>query len=289
MYFPTGTGSDLLQVAIAQFNSRDDKERNIRTALEMIHRAAATGARLVVLPEVWTYLGESEGIGPAAEPVPGSLTDLLAECARRYGIYLHAGSFYEREAGEPKVFNTTVVFAPDGEIIAQYRKIHLFDVVLDGVASYQESASVKAGEEIVTFDLDGITIGLAICYDLRFPELFRILALRGAEVILLPATFTMTTGQDHWELLVRARAVENGVFMVAANQEGHDATGKWVYGRSMIVDPWGVTLAVAPDTDTVISATLDRSQLRKVRRQIPSLQNRMPERYVWPRAESVVR
>jgi predicted amidohydrolase len=187
------------------------------------------------------------------------------------------------------VYNTTVVFSPTGEIAAKYRKIHLFDVVLEDVASFQESASVKPGEEIVTFDVDGFTVGLAICYDLRFPELFRILALRGAEVIVLPAAFTLMTGKDHWELLARARAVENGLYMVAANQEGFDGTGKWAYGRSTIIDPWGVPVATASDADMVITATIDRTLVQKVRRQIPSLENRMPDRYVWPATHAAVR
>jgi predicted amidohydrolase len=289
MNLPTGTGDDLLRVAAVQMNSRDDKAVNIQTALDLIDRAAGTGARLVALPEVWTYLGPQEGNRANAEPIPGPVTDLLAERARRHGIYLHCGSILEVRPGEPKVFNTAVVLSPAGEIVAQYSKIHMFDVVLDGVATYEESATVQPGDEIVTLDVDGVSVGLAICYDLRFPELFRILALRGAEVIVLPAAFTMTTGKDHWEILIRARAIENGVFMVAPGQVGQDGHGKWCYGRSLIVDPWGTVIATAPDIETVIAATLDRSLLRKVRRQIPSLANRMPDRYVWPEPAAALR
>ena len=158
----------------------------------------------------------------------------------------------------------------------------MFDVELDGVATYRESAVVAPGEEVVTFDMDGITVGLAICYDLRFPELFRILALRGAELIVLPAAFTMTTGKDHWEVLIRARAIENQVFLLAPGQHGTSDDVHWCYGRSTIVDPWGVVLATAPDADAVITATLDMTRLAAVRRQIPSLSNRMPDRYAWP-------
>ncbi|MEZ4499822.1 MAG: nitrilase-related carbon-nitrogen hydrolase [Thermomicrobiales bacterium] len=157
------------------------------------------------------------------------------------------------------------------------------------MASYRESATIAPGDEIVTVDIDGITVGLAICYDLRFPELFRILALRGAEVIILPAAFTMATGRDHWEVLIRARAIENGLFMVAPGQWGPGYDGKWCYGRSMIVDPWGTPLAIAPDQTTVIHAQLDREHLAKVRRQVPSLANRMPDRYVRPEASARVR
>jgi predicted amidohydrolase len=280
--------ADLLPVAAVQMNSRGDKTENIQRALELIDRAAGTGARLVALPEVWTYLGAQEGNRENAEPIPGPTISLLAERARRHGIYLHCGSILEIRPGEPKVLNTAVVLNPDGDIIGQYSKIHMFDVTIDGVASYQESATVAPGDEIVTVDIDGVRIGLAICYDLRFPELFRILALRGAEAIILPAAFTMTTGKDHWEVLIRARAIENGVFMIAPGQFGSYEPGKWCYGRSLIVDPWGTVLATAPDDVTVISATLDRSLLRKIRRQVPSLANRMPDRYVWPDQTAII-
>jgi deaminated glutathione amidase len=282
MQLATGAGGELLSVAAVQMNSRDDKPVNVETALTLIDRAAETGARLVALPEIWPYLGAAEGILDAAEPIPGPITDMLADRARRHRIYLHGGSFHQLEPGNPRVLNTAVVFNPDGDLIATYSKIHMFDVVLEGVATYEESASVAPGSEIVTFDIDGFRVGLAICYDLRFPELFRILALRGADLIVLPAAFTMTTGKDHWEVLIRARAIENGVYMMAPGQVGQDGYGKWCYGRSMIVDPWGTVLATAPDVETVISATVDQSILRRVRRQVPSLANRMPDRYVWP-------
>lgn len=276
-------GAGQLSVAVIQMNSTADVERNIAEGLELIDRAAATGARLVTMPEVWTYLGENAGVRAAAVDMPGDLTEQLAERARRHGIYLHAGSIYETVPGDPRVRNTTVVFDPSGEIVAKYSKLHMFDVVLDGVASFEESAAVKPGDEIVTFDLDGITVGLAICYDLRFPELFRILALKGAEVIMLPAAFTLTTGKDHWEVLIRARAIENGVYMVASGQVGtYDGGQHWCYGRSMVVDPWGTVLATAPDEVGVITATLSQERVQKVRRQVPSLANRLPDRYVWP-------
>ena len=282
MSFSSGSPAANLRVAAIQMNASDNKQANIEKALALIDQAAATGARLVALPEVWTFLGPQEANRENAEPIPGPLTEQLAERARALDVYLHAGSFYEIRPDEPKVLNTTVVFNPDGEIVAKYSKIHMFDVGLDGVARFEESATVKPGDELVTFDLDGITVGLAICYDVRFPEIFRILTLRGADVIMLPAAFTMTTGKDHWELLIRARAVENQVYMVAPGQYGADYAGNWTYGRSTIVDPWGVVLAVAPDTDTVISATIDRELQERIRRQIPSVANRMPDRYVWP-------
>jgi len=276
-----------LHVAVVQMNSRDDKDANLAAAVELIDRAAAGGARFVSLPEVWPYLGPTGGERAAAETIPGPAVDRLAERARSHRIYLHAGSMLEVRVDEPRLFNTTVVFDPNGEIIARYSKIHMFDVSLDGVGGYQESENVAPGDEIVTCEVDGVTVGLAICYDLRFPELFRILALRGAEAIILPAAFTMTTGKDHWETLIRARAIENGVYMVAPAQVGSYSDGsgeRWCYGRSLIVDPWGTVLATAPDSPTVISAGLDMARVRAVRRQVPSLANRMPDRYRWPDA-----
>ena len=271
-----------LNVAVLQMNSGSDKSANMSQALELIDRAAGNGADLVVLPEVWTYLGPDEGNRPNAEPVPGPIAELLADRARRHGIHLHGGSYLESRQDEPGLFNTTVVFNPDGDIIARYSKIHMFDVVLDGDAKYMESATVTPGDEIVTVDINGMLVGLAICYDLRFPELFRILALRGARTIVLPAAFTMTTGKDHWEVLIRARAIENEVFFVACGQWGMHPPGNWCYGRSMIVDPWGTVLATAQDGVGIAQATLNDERVSAVRRQIPSLANRRPEAYLWP-------
>ncbi|MDQ3693760.1 MAG: carbon-nitrogen hydrolase family protein [Chloroflexota bacterium] len=275
------------RVAAIQMNSRDDKAANIETALRLIDQAAGAGARLVALPEVWTYLGPESDNDANADTIPGPTVDRLAERARRHGIYIHGGSIIEREPGDPRLFNTTVVIAPDGDIIATYRKIHMFDVVLDGVAAYQESATISPGDEAVTVEIEGMRVGLTICYDLRFPELFRILALNGAELIILPAAFTMTTGKDHWEVLIRARAIENGVFMLAPAQVGMYLPGKWSYGRSMIVDPWGTVLATATDAETVVVAELDPQRLVQVRRQVPSLANRQPAAYHWPENEHV--
>jgi predicted amidohydrolase len=175
-----------------------------------------------------------------------------------------------------------VVIDPLGEIIARYSKIHMYDVVLDGVATFEESATVTPGSEIVMTEIDGIPVGLSICYDLRFPELFRILALRGAQVVILPAAFTMTTGKDHWEILIRARAIENELYMVAPAQWGKHPPGNWCFGRSLVVDPWGTVLATAADGVGIARATVDPSRVQAVRRQIPSLANRRPEAYQWP-------
>lgn len=263
-------------------NSGSDKNANVQVALDLIDRAAHAGARLVVLPEVWTYLGLDDGNRPNADSVPGPVSDLLADRARRHSMYVHGGSFLETRSDEPGLYNTSLLFNPDGDIIARYSKIHMFDVVLDGDAKYMESATVTPGNEIVTVDIDGMLVGLAICYDLRFPELFRILALRGARTIILPAAFTMTTGKDHWEVLIRARAIENEVYFVACGQWGMHPPGNWCYGRSMIVDPWGTVLATAQDGVGIAQATLSDERVAAVRRQIPSLANRQPEAYRWP-------
>jgi predicted amidohydrolase len=276
----TATG---LNVAVLQMNSQDDKSANIATALDLIDRAAATGARLVAFPEVWPYLGPDEASRDQAETIPGPITDLLTQTARRHGIYIHGGSIYETRPGDPGMYNTTVVIDPMGEIIARYSKIHMYDVVLDGVAKFQESATVTPGDEVAAItEIDGIPVGLTICYDLRFPELFRILALKGAQAIILPAAFTLMTGKDHWETLIRARAIENQLYMIAPAQWGTHPPGNWCYGRSMIVDPWGTVVTTAADGVGIANAIVDPSRVAAVRRQIPSLTNRRPEAYRWP-------
>ena len=271
-----------LNVAIVQMNSQEDKGANIAAALDLIDRAAATGARLVALPEVWPYLGPDDVSRDQAETIPGPISEALSQRARRHGIYIHGGSIYEKRPGDPGMYNTTVVIDPTGEIIAHYSKIHMYDVVLDGIAEYQESATVTPGNETTITEIDGIPVGLTICYDLRFPELFRILALKGAQAIVLPAAFTLMTGKDHWETLIRARAIENELYMIAPAQWGTHRPGKWCYGRSMVVDPWGTVVTTAPDGVGIAYATIDPSRVAAVRRQIPSLANRRPEAYRWP-------
>jgi deaminated glutathione amidase len=271
-----------LNVAIVQMNSQEDKGANIAAALDLIDRAAATGARLVALPEVWPYLGPDDVSRDQAETIPGPISEALSQRARRHGIYIHGGSIYEKRPGDPGMYNTTVVIDPTGEIIAHYSKIHMYDVVLDGIAEYQESATVTPGNETTITEIDGIPVGLTICYDLRFPELFRILALKGAQAIVLPAAFTLMTGKDHWETLIRARAIENELYMIAPAQWGTHPPGKWCYGRSMVVDPWGTVVTTAPDGVGIAYATVDPSRVAAVRRQIPSLANRRPEAYRWP-------
>ena len=274
--------SDLLRVACVQLNASGFKAENLEKAETLVARAAATGADAVVLPEKWNAYGGADVIRAAAEPIEGGETfEAMAMWARRHGITVVGGSVTELRPGHERLSNTSVVFDPDGELIAVYRKIHLFDVEVGGQV-YRESDTEEPGDEVVLCDVEGWRTGLSICYDLRFPELYRILALGGAELITLPAAFTLFTGKDHWELLIRARAVENQLYVVAANQWGSHAPGMASYGRSMVVDPWGVVLAVAPDEDTVITAELDRARIARVRGSLPSLANRQPQTYRWP-------
>jgi len=274
--------ADLLRVACVQLNACADKAANLAKAERLVARAAATGADLVVLPEKWNAWGGPDVIRAAAEPIEGGETFVaMAGWARAHGITLVGGSVTEERPGHEKLSNTCPVFDPDGGLAAVYRKIHLFDVEVGGQA-YRESETEEPGDETVVCDAEGWRVGLTVCYDLRFPELYRILALEGAELVTAPAAFTLFTGKDHWELLVRARAVENQLYLAAANQWGAHEAGKASYGRSLIADPWGVVLAVAPDDDCVISAEIDRARLLRVRESLPSLANRQPHAYRWP-------
>jgi predicted amidohydrolase len=272
-----------LRVAAVQLNSREEKTANVAAAEAAIVEAAEAGAQLIVLPELWTYLGREERARANAETIPGAVTERLGALARRYGVTLHGGSMLEVEAGaatETKPFNTAVLFDASGALVARYRKIHLFDAApRDSDEPYRESATTRAGDEIVAADVDGLHLGLATCYDLRFPELFRALALRGAEMLLVPAAFTLQTGRDHWEPLLRARAIENACFVIAAGQVGEHPPRRATFGRSMIVDPWGTVLAQAPDQPCVVTAEVDLARVADVRRRVPSLSNRRPEVY----------
>jgi predicted amidohydrolase len=271
-----------LRVAAVQLNSTTDRSVNIETADRLTRAAAADGATLIVLPEKWTAIGSEDALRAVAEPLDGPAVSWARTTARELGIDLVAGSIVELLPGHERFANTSLHVDPQGEIAATYRKIHMFDVEVGG-RSYEESALEEPGEDIVcTETAAGVEVGLSICYDLRFPELFRILALRGARVIVLPSAFTLATTRDHWETLVRARAIENQLFMIAANQVGEHAAGYHSGGRSMIVDPWGVVLAQAPDREGHIVADLDLEGQQDVRRRLPSLANRRPAAYGWP-------
>jgi len=279
--------TDRIRVACVQMNSQGVKADNLAKAEALVARAAATGADVVLLPEKWNALGTAEILRGNAEPLEGGETvEAMSSWARRHGITLVGGSITEQRDGREKLSNTSVVFDPDGEIAAVYRKIHMFDVEVGGHV-YRESEAEEPGEETVLCDVEGWKVGLSVCYDLRFPELYRILAVEGAELVTVPAAFTLYTGKDHWELLLRARAIENQCYVAAANEWGVHAEGKASYGRSTIVDPWGVVLAQAPDEDCVISAELDRTHMEEIRRTLPSLANRQPAAYKWPAGAQV--
>jgi predicted amidohydrolase len=264
--------------AAVQLNSTEDTARNLETADRLVRAAAARGATLVVLPEKWSVLGRPEPMAAAAQPLDGECIGWARSVAAELGIELVAGSIVEARPDGTRA-NTSVHVGPDGEIQAIYRKLHMFDVEVDGVR-YAESEQEQAGGEVVSSRLaDGTGLGLTICYDIRFPELYRELAAREAAVVTIPAAFTLATTRDHWEILVRARAIENQCFVVAANQIGAHPPGHRSGGRSLIVDPWGVVLAGAPDTETVIVAELDFDVLGDVRRRLPALTHRRPEVY----------
>jgi predicted amidohydrolase len=270
-----------VRAAAVQLNSNEDKGRNLQKAGSLAREAAATGAGLIVFPEKFNLLGTAEQLRAGAEPLDGPTMRWASDLARELGVWLVAGSIVERFEDENKLRNTAALIDPNGDTKAVYRKIHMFDVEVGGV-TYRESDTEAPGDEIVLDEAAGVPVGLAICYDLRFPELFRILALRGARAIALPSAFTLHTGKDHWEVLVRARAIENQVFMIAAGQIGTHPPGHQSYGRSMIADPWGVTLAVAPDSECFVAADLDLEAQERIREKLPSLANRMPETYRWP-------
>jgi deaminated glutathione amidase len=271
-----------LKTAVIQLNSRNNPAENLSTVENYLDQAADMGAEFAALPEFWSYLGPYSGFDEAAQTIPGPFIEHLQEKARRYHMIVHGGSIVERDPELPgKFYNTSVLINRDGQLVARYRKIHLFDVNLANGEKHFESDRVAPGNEIVTAEVDGITFGLTICYDLRFPELFRLLALRGAQILLVPAGFTLHTGRDHWEVLLRARAIENLCYVVAPAHVGSYPPNRQCFGRSMIVDPWGLVLAQAQDMPTVILSDIDLTQIERVRAQIPSLENRRPSAYQW--------
>jgi|HubBroStandDraft_6_1064221.scaffolds.fasta_scaffold12659_6 predicted amidohydrolase len=308
-------GSALLRVAAVQLNSTADKAANVAAADRLTRAAAADGARLIVLPEKWSVLGGDEDLRRGSETLDGPAVSWACAIAQELAIDLVAGSIVElrqeggaagrRPAGRngdsrrrrvspgfgraprqsdrrERLANTSVHVDPHGEVRAVYRKLHMFDVEVAGRA-YRESAVTEPGDEVVlSTTSDGVELGLSICYDLRFPELFRVLALRGARVVVLPSAFTLPTTRDHWEVLVRARAIENEVFVVAANQVGPHPGGHRSGGRSMIVDPWGVVLAQAGDGEGFVVADLDLARQQEIRAQLPVLAHRRPQVYGRP-------
>ena len=270
----------ILRAAAVQLNSTGDKATNLAAAERLVRAAAADGAELVALPEKWNLLAAGEELLAGAEPLDGPSLSAARGWAAELGLHLLAGSIAER--GDGRAWNTSVLIGPGGEDLATYRKVHMFDVDAGGV-SYRESEHEQPGEEAVTAPLGELILGMTVCYDLRFPELFRILALRGARLIAVPPAFPLATGRDHGEVLLRARAIEDQVFVIAPNQVGRAAPHFESFGHSAIVDPWGTVLAVAPDEECFVAADLDLAAQDRVRAELPSLANRRPQAYAWPR------
>jgi len=268
----------ILPVALVQLDTRDDVAANIAAAVALADEAAAGGARLVALPEYLQYRGSDDGFRASARPIPGPNTEPFAEVARRRNAWILVGSTAEVSPDPARPYNTSALVAPDGSLAAIYRKIHLFDVAVEAGPVDTESARVTPGDRLVSADVGGAMVGLSICYDLRFPELYRALALAGAQILTVPANFTERTGRDHWEILLRARAIENAAYVLAPSQIG-GPPGQPAFGRSMIIDPWGTVVAQAPDVVGIIWADLDLERVGALRRQIPVLANRRPYLY----------
>lgn len=262
-------------VAAVQMNSGEDKSANLRAATRLVEQAARHGAVLVVLPELFNCLGRFTAILEQAENVPGETSDAMGALSRRLGITLVAGSLAERDAAAGKAMNTSLVFGPDGNLLSRYQKIHLFEVDLPGVVTVTESQWLAPGCDIVGCKTPHGRLGQSICYDLRFPELFRELSAAGMELLAIPSAFTMATGRSHWEILLRARAIENQVFVIAANQSGQHAENMTTYGHSAVVDPWGDVLAMlGHENEGIALAEIDLDRLQEVRARLPALRNR---------------
>ena len=272
------------KAAAIQMSATADKLANLEKASLMVRKAASEGAALVALPELFNCLGDHQRIVEQAEPIPGQTSDAMCALARECGVTLLAGSVAERSGNaerEPKVFNTSVLISPEGAILSAYRKIHLFDVELEDSPRVVESRWFAPGSEICVTETPLGRLGQSICYDLRFPELYRNLADQGADILVVPAAFTEKTGRAHWEVLLRARAIENQAFVIAPNQFGEQIAGVPLYGHSMIIDPWGNVLAEAvaakdgsAEEEAIVIAEIEPARLLAVRSQIPALHHR---------------
>jgi deaminated glutathione amidase len=260
--------------AAVQMLASADKEANLQEAERWIREACSRGAQIVALPEVFNWRGDREQERKMAEPVPGRTSDRMADLAKELKIHLLSGSILEEAPGNNKAYNTSLVFDPQGRLLAAYRKIHLFDVDIKRGVSVKESDTRLSGEAVVVASTDLCPMGLTICYDLRFPELYRSLTAKGARIIFVPSAFTALTGEAHWEPLLRARAIENQVYVIAPDQVGKNPKSFATYGNSMIIDPWGRVLARASDIPGVILAEIDLDYLARVRAELPAISHR---------------
>ncbi|MGK2954420.1 MAG: carbon-nitrogen hydrolase family protein [Solirubrobacterales bacterium] len=265
-----------MRAAVVQMNSTADRDRNLEVAERLVRASASDGAALVVLPEKWPLMAAGEVLVAGSEPIDGPAMSAAGGWAAELGINLQAGSFTESAEGDGLPTNTAVMFSPEGEATATYRKIHMFDVDVGGV-EYRESSFEQAGEETTVVSAGEATVGMTICYDLRFPELFRALLDEGVDTYTVPSAFTATTGRDHWETLVRARSIENQAFVIAANQVGQADPEFESFGHSMISDPWGTVLARVEDGEDFAAADLDFDRLAETRASLPAVNHRRPE------------
>lgn len=265
-------------IAVVQMDSQNDKGENLKQACAYIDEAAAKGAKLICFPEVMNLIGKNVGEGGGKEPVEGYTTKRLCEKARAHRVFIQGGSITEEVEGERASRNTSIFISPAGAILGVYRKLHMFDITLSDGTPFRESDRVKPGDDIVVVPTELGTFGMSICYDIRFPELYRIMALKGAQILFTPASFTMPTGKDHWEPLLRARAIENGCYVIAAGQIGTKPAYA-AYGNSMVIDPWGTVIARAKDMPGITYAEIDLDYQEQIRKQIPSLENRRADLY----------
>jgi predicted amidohydrolase len=267
-----------MRVAVVQLNSQDDLLENLARAREWIAQAAAEGAEFVTLPENFAFMGEEAKKRELAERVdgafPGPIVSALAEAATRHGVWVLGGGMPEKSDDETRPFNTSLLVGPKGDIVAAYRKVHLFDVTLSDGSSYRESGATSAGGEPLTAEVNGTRVGFSVCYDVRFPEFYRRLVDQGARVVTVPAAFTLLTGKDHWQVLLRARAIENQVFVVAPAQQGKHTRGRQTFGKSMVIDPWGEVIAQCSEGEGFATARLDFSYQDRVRKSLPALLHR---------------
>jgi deaminated glutathione amidase len=269
-----------VRVAAVQLASGPEPEENVERASVLVRQAASEGARYVQLPEYFNYRGPTSRYHAVAESVPGATTSRLGVLARELEITLHIGSLFEQAPEPEKSFNTSVLISPNGEVITTYRKVHLFDVNVPGGVEHRESRNIAPGDRLVVIDAEGFSLGMSVCFDVRFPELYRALCLAGATVLAVPSSFAVATGRVHWATLLRARAIENEAYVIAAAQVGTTSEGVSSYGHSMIIDPWGEVLAESTlDGEDVLVAAIDLDEVARRRSQIAVFELRRPDVY----------